>query len=369
MFSCNQHISMMQLRKMVVTTVLFSGFIYIPHFLTKLFGRHVTLGSLFFLFMGSIFVIYIWQMSRQKGEATPFIWTVQMVRLFVRTFFYSLFTIEILRQAKVPFMSIEQGSSLRDVFLFLPFLLLGIYGANISYVKRTENAEKEGHYIAIEKQARFRELQYHILYLPYIIMLVLGVKEIDLSYLFSGSFALKGRYFIYAYALLTFILPMENMIWLKPYVKIREMEKQKKTSENFYVLWGSFFVILLVSLFVIGIYGVNGSAQEEIVSMSIMRYIPFPFGVLERFDCILDWYFIVGIFALICENLFLIGEFFSNLWKVENRLWILVITGMCLLFLMYWFIPCSNVQILYLYFGVFVDIPLALILPWLRKRR
>lgn len=383
MFSSNERISEKQMLKMVASSLFLSGLFFIPYFSVRLFGENIFPGLFIFLIFTGLLFFYFYRVGEyRKKENNPVILKIQIIRLMIRLVFYILFSIEILEEVQVPFVQPDRDNSWRNILVILPLLLIALYGANISYIRyklenRNEKKCTKGNenskvkYIGIEKQGRLREMLFRSLYIPYLIMLFLGLKEVDFSIFLPKMTISLGKMIFYAYALLTFIMPLENYVWLHPFLckemnleekaVLKRKEKWKKLS--FVMIYGTLFLVVFITLILVGIYGVSGGRKEEMLSIAIMRYIRFPFGILERFDVIMDWFFIVGSFVLICETLYFMGELLSRLIKNRKRIWILVGILVFLIIMLLCIPEYKNILSIYVYYGIFIDIPLAIILP------
>ena len=101
------------------------------------------------------------------------------------------------------------------------------------------------------------------------------------------------------------------------------------------------------------------------VTIAIMRYIRLPFGVLERFDVLMVWFFMTGCFILICTTLYYAGFLLKLLCKRIKRIWLLIAVLAVSLGIVMSLPEYSGCVMLFLFYGAILDIPLSLVIPLL----
>ena len=414
MFSHNGKISEKQMRRMLVLSTFASSIFVLPYLSAKLYGENITTGLLVFLLFAAIYVgcIYglgAWYQRRWGRESETFMQEtpgmagafaasgfggkvlalIQLLRMLVRLAFYIVLSIKILGEAQVPFMQDGDSGNVMNLLVVLPLLLVALYGAaqgngegsSVNDKKNTSFGQNYGLGTAVEKQGRLHEMIFWVLFVPFIIMILFGLKEVDYT-VFVPQFTMSAwTMLLYSYALLTFILPVENYLYLRPVLREHRLitEKNpdgegrgrilKKRRTNVWVSYMAiWFVIALsavLSLFMLGIYGVRGAGNEEMVTIAIMRYIRLPLGVLERFDVLMVWFFMTGCFLLICSTLFYAGSLFRILCNHIKRIWLLL-TVLVLAVIAVVLLPeYGHTLIIFLCYGAALDIPLSLLVPLL----
>ena len=363
MFSKNGKISEKQLGRMLILSVFASTIFVLPYLSAKMFGESVVVGLLVFLALSGIYVLYIdvlgmwYEKCRAKsgkegyvsvltetGLPGKLLAVVQFIRIVIRLAFYILLVIAILGEAQVPFMLKSNEELWSNLLVVLPFLLIGVYGANTK----------------VEKQGRIHEMLFWILFIPFVLMILFGLKEVDYKVFVPKIDISFERLMLYGYVLLTVILPMENYLYLRPDLQIHK----KKNCAGIAVIAVIAFAII-ITLFILGIYGVNGAADEPMTTIAIMRYIRLPFGVLERFDVLMIWFFVIGCFVLICQMLFFAGFIFDKMSKGKNTIWILFLVLFLSLGIVWKVRTYENGWLPFLCYGAVLDIPISVILPLL----
>ena len=363
MFSKNGKISEKQLGRMLILSVFASTIFVLPYLSAKMFGESVVVGLLVFLALSGIYVLYIdilgmwYEKCRAKsgkegyvsvltetGLPGKLLAVVQFIRIVIRLAFYILLVIAILGEAQVPFMLKSNEELWSNLLVVLPFLLIGVYGANTK----------------VEKQGRIHEMLFWILFIPFVLMILFGLKEVDYKVFVPKIDISFERLMLYGYVLLTVILPMENYLYLRPDLQIHK----KKNCTGIAVIAVIAFAII-ITLFILGIYGVNGACDEPMTTIAIMRYIRLPFGVLERFDVLMIWFFVIGCFVLICQMLFFAGFIFDKMSKGKNTIWILFLVLFLSLGIVWKVRTYENGWLPFLCYGAVLDIPISVILPLL----
>lgn len=377
MFSCNGKISEKQLRRMLVLSVFASCIFVLPYLSAELFEDSVCSGLLVFFLMACIYVTCIYGIGKKYhpagfvntvqngGIAGKALLVIQILRLLLRLAFYIVLSVAVLGEAQVPFMEGGDTDSIGNLLVILPLLLVALYGANRG----------------IEKQGRLHEMIFWVLFIPFIIVIVFGLREVDYSVFVPHVSMSFGKLLLCSYTLLAFILPVESYLYLRPHLGEHSivMEKGKtedgnkeeyrfhKKKSNVWISYGAvLFVIALavvITLFILGIFGVHGAAGEEMVTIAIMRYIRLPFGVLERFDMLMVWFFMTGCFILICSTLYYIGHLLRILCGKIKRIWLLLVMLVLAVGIVVLLPGYSHTLMLFRYYGAVIDIPLSILVP------
>lgn len=361
MFSCNGKISEKQIRRMVVLSVFASVMFVLPFLSARWFGDSIVPGLLVFFALAGIYVLYICGMGAcyeklrkrtgkegyaavmtESGLTGKVLALIQLSRLVIRLSFYILLAIAILGEAQVPFMLKTNEELWSNILVVLPLLLVGVYGAKNQ----------------VEKQGRIHEMIFWGLFVPFIAMLLFGLKEVDYSvFLPKGDMSLQ-KLLQYGYVLLALVLPVEYYLYLRP--DLRHHQEKNRTG---IAVIATIAISVIITLFVLGIYGVNGAKQEPMTTISIMRYIRLPFGILERFDVLMIWFFMIGCFVLICQTLYFAGYIWGKLRGKKASVWILLLVLAISLGIVFRIRTYENGLLTFLCYGAMMDIPLSIVLP------
>lgn len=385
MFSRNGKISEKQLRRMIMLTT-FAGTIFVlPYLSATLFGTSYVWGLLLFFVISVIYISGIFgitymsrlnrveNMTLEEGDAGesvpdkkrngPGFWKgisvllvlVQILRQILHLSFYIVLSIGILGEAQVPFMEGSSTNSFWNLLVVLPLIFVALYGAN-------HNVEKVG---------RLFEMLFWAIFIPFVIMILFGLNEVDYAALIPVLEMPLWKLLLCSYALVAFVVPMEQFLFLSPSLVEKEKEEvwlqdEEIPDKRWLSSYGAgIFTVglsVVLTLFILGIYGVRGAAMEEMVTVDIMRYIRLPLGVLERFDVLMVWFFMLGCFILICSSLFFGGHFASQLKWGKKICWLFGMIGVSLL-LVLWLPDYRETVWMFLCYGAVIDVPLSILLP------
>jgi spore germination protein len=384
MFSENGTISEKQMRRMLILPVYASLIFVVPYLAANLFGESVVWGLVIFFAFACIYVAYIFGVEkwfREKGKnlwltgegtavenrkvagkmkttdgmkmAESLLIIIQILRMIVRLGFYISLTKEVLSKGQVPYMPEDVGDNPVGLLVVLPLLLVALYCAAVKSGKKG-NARNCG----MEQQARIYELMFWMMFVPFVLVIIFGISEVNFS-VFVPHWNMSVRnMLICGYLLLSFALPVENYLLLRPF--LREKENGKS---SFFAVIGSVLLVCVLTLFVLGIYGVHGAAQQQMVSVDIMRYIRLPFGFLPRVDAMLVWFYLVGCFVLVAQTLYFAGLLLSRIFVGAKRVWLVVVVLVVALVVAAFQPAYSSVIWLYCWYGATLDFPLSLLLP------
>lgn len=370
MFSNNEKISEKQLTRMLLLPLFSSTIFIFPYLFAKLFRQQIFWGAVVVFGFGVIYIIYqywagsifTWSRHKNLGISKVLLVLIQVLRLLARLIFYISLSLVILSEAQVPFMPEKMGKSgqhMESILVLLPLLLVCIYGANVVNTNKISG---------IERQGRIHEIIFYLLFVPFIVINLFGLGEVDYGIFLPKKIDDIGSLFLCGYMLITFLLPVENYLFLRPCLAKRaesEGGSSSRGGKSFAYMIVTLLVVVLLSLLLLGIYGVNGAVGEEMVTIGIMRYIRLPFGVLERFDVLMVWFFMTGSFVLICGTLFYIGHLLSWVFSGVARIWIIVVV-MAIAVAVVAFMPSYKIVLdAFLQYGAYVDLPLSILLPLL----
>lgn len=365
----------------------FAGTIFVlPYLSATLFGTSYVWGLLLFFVISIIYISGIFAVSymsrrsrvenitledgdtgedlsdkKRKGSGfwngfSVLLVLVQILRQILHLSFYIVLSIGILGEAQVPFMEGSSTNSFWNLLVVLPLIFVALYGAN-------HNVEKVG---------RLYEMLFWAIFIPFVIMILFGLNEVDYAAFIPALEMPVWKMLLCSYALVAFAVPMEQFLFLSPSLVEKEREKEvwmqdeKIPDKRWLSSYGAgIFTVglsVVLTLFILGIYGVKGAAMEEMVTVDIMRYIRLPLGILERFDVLMVWFFMLGCFILICSSLFFGWHFASKLKWGKRIFWLFGMTGVSLL-LVLWLPDYKETVWMFLCYGAVADVPLSILLP------
>lgn len=354
MFSENGWISEKQVRRTLVLPVFASCIFVLPYMAARLFGSNMVWGLGIFLLLAIVYSSVLYGVGRyivppdredsveNDRRGSKCIAGIQVLRLSIRLAFYILLAVTILGEAQVPFMRKGGAGNISNLLVVLPLLLVAFYGANHS----------------MEKVARIHEMVFWVTFVPFIVMLAFGFREISWNVWVPKGDMSVGKMLLYAFLLLACVLPAENYLQLK-----RAYNQRHSTVVSYGGLLVTLLLVAFLTMVIVGIYGIHGAAGEEMVTISIMRYIRMPFGILERFDMLMIWFFMTGCFVLICNTLFFVGRSYRTAFGERGICWVMLAALAFALLVAYRF-PKYDVSIVwFVWYGACIDLPLSIVLP------
>lgn len=359
MFSKNEKISEKQIGR-ILTLSTFSGCILVLPFMSaRLFGNSVMTGLLCFFFWTVLYCALLFMIGnkrvnrkecREIQDKKLWLW-IQLFRQVIRVTFFVVLSVTILGEAQVPFMQDAGTDNPWNFLVALPLFVVAIYGAG----KR------------LEVFARINEMIFPAIFIPFVVMILFGLYEVDYEIFVPGIYMPWWRLLAFSYVLLTFTVPVEQYIFLRPYLAENPIttngERSMGSDKKLFLKTISCVALcVIIALLILGIYGVNGGGKDSMVTVSIMRYIRLPLGILERFDVLMVWFFVMGCFVLLCGHLFYGGCLLVKLGVRKKMIWL---WGVLLLTLILaWILPdYENLVFWYLLYGAFVDVPLSILIP------
>lgn len=251
MFSHNGKISEKQMRRMLVLSVFAGTIFVIPYLSARLFVSSVVPGLFLFFLFACIYVAGIFGISRcyekgryqneeeketktenydktawgfvavakRDGIAGRLILLLQILRQIVRLAFYVVLSIAVLGEAQVPFMPGKGAGNLANLLVILPLFLVAVYGANVTGKEKRDETEENRFRgcLGIEKQGRIYEMIFWVLFVPFVVIVLFGLGEVDYSVFLPHLDMSYGRFLLCGYLLLTFLLPVENYLYMRPF--------------------------------------------------------------------------------------------------------------------------------------------------------
>lgn len=358
-FSNNGKISAKQRKRSLMLSIFASIIFILPYLSANLFGESVVVGLLVFLIMAGIYILCLDRLgaccdiNNKKGFLTSFdhiglpgklVLCISLTRQIMRLSFYILITIAVLEEGQVPFMLKTKEPLISNLLVVLPLLVIAFYGAKVG----------------VENHGRINELIFWFLFLPFALLLLFGLKEVDYQIFIPHNEKKIGTLLLYAYAMLPFVLPAEYDLYLRPH-----LAKGQENNKNGLAMFGIVGLSVFLTLFILGIYGIQGAKSDVMATIGIMRYIRLPFGLLERIDVLMICFFMIGCFVLISHTLFFGGYLWSKGKEEKQSAGLLVFMLIAAVAVVLWARSLENGLLVFLCYGAVIDVPLSLLLPLL----
>ncbi|BBF42147.1 spore germination protein [Lachnospiraceae bacterium KM106-2] len=235
-------------------------------------------------------------------------------------------------------------------YIIIPMILVGGYET----------------YKGAEVRARMTELLFYIVLVPIFIMLIFGLKEVDLANL-TPVFASGAKQTIYGSYLVFMVFNIiEFTIFLKPYIR-EEKTKQEELKKLF---WNAFHAIviaivffLLFFLLTVGILGMTGANQSMWSTVNIFQIIEVPGSLINRQDSLILGLWLLSIFTLISGFIFYLSVILKEMFCVKHKNTILPVILVILILCS--MIPIQQEQLfqIYLEYMKKIGIPQSLVIP------
>ena len=366
MFSHNGLISEKQMSTILMLTVFSGGIFVLPYLFAVMFGNDILIGAVVFVIMAAIYVgtIFIFNkpkadhgLLRSRGadgeeekigkhkESVSSVFSyigviIRIIRYILRLIFYITLAVAIIGEGQVPFVDKDAGNSVGNLSVLLPLIIVAYYGANRN----------------IEKQGRISEMILVASFFPYVIMILFGLKEMEWRLLIPHG-NINAGLLLRCYALLTFLVPVE----IYPQLNLNTEREGTSQLKIYIQVMLMIILVAVLSLLMAGIYGLNGMAEEPMISVAIMRYIELPLGVLQRFDVLMVWFFMTGVFAIISGVLFRIRKQLFKLVSKRVGEILLLIIAVATLFMCLRLPEYRTLLNAFVVYGAFVDVPLSIL--------
>ena len=357
MFSQNGMISSRQMRRILMLSVFSGGIFVMPYLFASMFGDAFITGIITFVIISALYVGLILMLGKGKiidpacdkkdklGDRVRVL--VYVVRYTIRLVFYMVLAVAIIGEGQVPFVNKNAGNSFGNLMVLLPLLLVAYYGA----LK------------GLEEQGRTNEMIFWASFFPYVLMLLFGLKEMDRDILVPKT-GLNISILLRCYALLTFIVPVE----IYPQLKLNRDKEHTSLGMTYFQVMLMIILIAVLAVMMAGIYGLNGMGKEPMISVAIMRYIELPLGVLQRFDVLMVWFFMTGVFAAISGILFRIRRRLLEVVSKGTGEITLIVILIASLFMCLGMPKYEITLDAFVVYGAFVDVPLSILTMTLDRR-
>jgi len=348
---------------------LFAELVFvIPYLSAAFFREQIIMGMIVFLVLSCIYVFaMLWSEEKyaircsgstdcmEPGDANlsceknvhsgrKWIDWLNLIRLGIRLTFYLCLTYGILAEAEG---NNQTAGESRWIPTIVPLLSICIYGATLR----------------LEQQGRMYELLFWLLFVPFLFVMVFGIQHVEagqwVQQLWWGD--MDGKDLWRVCYLLPFLLPVELVCVLRP--RVRENSGFRRLA---FAILGTVLLAVIFAILMIVIYGLHGAAQEEMLTVAVLRCIRLPFQLSQRLDALLIWFFLVGCFVLISQTLFFERYIAGAMMTKRKSNALLTVIFLCVIIVSYRIPDYQTALQWYCRYGVWVDFPLSFILPLLK---
>lgn len=355
MFSENNKISLIQLKRLLVFDLFSVSGLIIPRIATAASGRD---GVLAIILATLYAMIYVWiilsfakytngnflEYSNQyAGKILTFlIGSLYIVKLFICCVFAARLFGEVINQ------TLLEDTDNRVIILLL--LIVSAYAASKGF----------------EVRARIAEVLYFIVIVPVFAFLLLGLKEVDISNLMplftrSTGDILYGGFEVF----LTFSI-LELLIFVAPLIRVKKSDITKGSKIHHAVTKALVIVgVLNVLLFIVtvGILGEGETGQKLWSMVTVIQMIKMPGGFIQRQDAIILGIWMLSIFTIISAFFYFISLISKHIFKVSILNYFLI--PYIILIFAASIAPMETEQFFYYfeYYMKYIGMPQSILLP------
>lgn len=229
-------------------------------------------------------------------------------------------------------------------------------------------------------RARLIELLFWWVLIPVMIIWLLSLPGWNWELISSQRFSAIGvrpeQTVYYVYQMLLFYLPFESILYFMPLVRTdagRKGGQQNAAAENQAqkTVYRSLLIGVLLNLAVFCMafftIGENGLRADYFSVCSMLKTVQAPGGVMARLDIAAMPFLLIGLFILYSGSVFYGCKAWEKVWvpvHIAKHGWILPVASSALIFILSLFLNDFNgVAEWYIEFAVWIDLPLAVILP------
>ncbi|MDO5519033.1 MAG: GerAB/ArcD/ProY family transporter [bacterium] len=315
MYSENKKITLRQLKRLLVFDLFGVVSLVVPYIITTdtgydgipalLFGAVLVIVYLLILlfFMKNIKGSYLEFSTKTIGRVLTFIVCI----LYIFKFFTSIAMVtriftEVIRDALLP--------GYTTLTIAIPMLIaagyLGVKGAEV--------------------RARFSEVLYFIVLVPIFLLLLLGLKDVDLANVTPIFTAAPINSIYGGFSFFLIFNALELLLFIKHYIAPDHKERSTISSIFSYSLQGLIIVFvfsLLYYVLTVGLVGDNAAASKIWSSVMILQLIKIPWTLLNRQDSLILGLWLISIFSILSAFLYYICTMMKRMFRIDNKLYLM----------------------------------------------
>ena len=231
---------------------------------------------------------------------------------------------------------------LYDIFLFImliQMILMGVWvltlvaelskdillqGTDIRIIILTFAAVSAiGAFKGMECRGRMAEVLYLFLLLPFLVLLILAARKVDMDYMPPVFTEPVKKIANGSYEVFIVFQGVTLGFFALPYLK---NQKQFWQGIRGSILINGLFCLLLLVVS-IGIFGATGAAGQKWLAVNLMTTPHFPGGIAERLDVLMVTIWIVSLFFFVSGSIFYSGKMAGRLFRMKHTGSGLIITA------------------------------------------
>lgn len=315
MYSENHKITLRQLKRLLVFDLFGVISLVVPYIITTNTGYDgipALIGGAVLVIVYLLILLFF--MKNIKGSYLEFstktigsILTFVVCILYMVKFFASIVMVTRIFTEVIRSTLLEGYTTLAIVF---PMLIaagyLGIKGAEV--------------------RARFSEVLYFIVLVPIFLLLLLGLKDVDLANLtplFTAN-PLNSVFGGFSYFLI--FNALELLLFIKHYIAPDHKKRSIYSSIFSYSIQGLAIVFvfsLLYYVLTVGMVGDNAAASKIWSSVMILQLIKIPWTLLNRQDSLMLGLWLISIFSILSAFLYYLCTMMKKMFRINNKMYIM----------------------------------------------
>lgn len=311
MYSENKKITLRQLKRLIVFDLFGIISLVVPYVITSntgydgipalCFGIVLVIAYLLILifFMKYIRGSYLDFMKQTIGTTLTFVVCV----LYLVKFFASVVMVTRLFTEVISQTLLDRYSA---IVIIIPMIIvagyLGIKGCEV--------------------RARFSEVLYFIVLVPIFLLLLLGLRNVDIANLmpmFTANIT-KTVYGAYGYFLIFNVL--ELLLFVKHFVAKDQKERSVLAAILSYSLQALIIVFVFSGLFFVmttGIVGATAASDKIWSSVMVMQLIKIPWTLLNRQDSLVLALWMISMFSILGAFLYYMCTIMKGMFRIRNK--------------------------------------------------
>lgn len=357
MFSNNEKISVKQLKRLVVIDLFSVTGIIVPKIAASVLGKDGVIGILLATVYALVFAWILLIISKEINgsylqyakEGGGSLFSVLIAFLYsIKILFTCVLVVRLF--GEVIKATLLEDLDLRIIILLL--LLVSTYMASKGF----------------EVRARVAEIIYFLILIPILGLLLLGLKNIEISNLMPLFYTKTDKIVSGSYSVFLLFTLLDLLLFCIPMVRTLNKGKKKSRSVYPYVAGGvlivSFFN-LLVFLTAIGLLGSQEVSNKLWSTITTLQIIELPGNAIQRQDGIIMGIWTFSTFTVISGFIYYLSDIGKEIFHVSNRKYLMI--PVLLAVFAAAMIPLETEE-MFFYYEIYmynIGIPLSLFLPLL----
>ena len=218
----------------------------------------------------------------------------------------------------------------------------------------------------VEVRARVAEVLYFIVVVPVFLLLLLGLRDVDLANLTPLFTTYIGNTVVCSYAVFILFSMIEMILFIKPFLKPEQSKSKQIRKLNSYVIQAitvCFVFILLFFIETVGIIGENAANSTLWSSVSIMQIIEIPGTLINRQDSLILGLWLISTFTLISGFIFYINLITKHMFRIQHSNSVMPIVVILLILICLLPINLEDYYVLFNRYMMYIGIPQSIIMP------